>query len=205
MKRIVLTVLVCVAALVCATEMKAQKYGVLGGATFSSLRGIENSSSTGWNAGATVQFRLPLGFSIQPSLIYNSKVSELDASLASTGLSVGYLELPVSFQWGPDLLIFRPFLDVSPYIGYALSSKVSAGTSMTQKEWKTSNLQRFEYGLGLGGGIEVWRFQVTCRYNWNLGSLFNDAGKIDFPHVEDAFVNNNFGGVTLSLAFLFGK
>jgi len=205
MKRIVLTVLVCVAALVCTTEMKAQKYGVLGGATFSSLRGIENSSSTGWNAGATVQFRLPLGFSIQPSLIYNSKVSELDASLTSAGLSVGYLELPVSFQWGPDLLIFRPFLDVSPYIGYALSSKVSAGTSMTQKEWKTSNLQRFEYGLGLGGGIEVWRFQVTCRYNWNLGPLFNDAGKIDFPHVEDAFVNNNFGGVTLSLAFLFGK
>ncbi len=205
MKRLVLAALTCVVALVSATEMSAQKYGVLGGATFSSLRGIENSSSTGWNAGATAQFRLPLGFSIQPSLIYNSKESQLDMSVVKAGLRVGYLELPVSFQWGPDLLIFRPFLDVSPYIGYALSSKVSAGTSMTQKEWKTSNLQRFEYGLGLGGGLEIWRLQVTCRYNWNFGSLFNEAGKLDFPHVEEAFGNNNFGGVTLSLAFLFGK
>lgn len=204
MKRLTAVALICAAALLCATQMSAQKYGVLGGATFSSLKGIENSSRTGWNAGATVQFRLPLGFTIQPSLVYNSKGSEISVLAGKTGLSVGYLELPVSFQWGPDLLIFRPFLDVSPYIGYALSSKVSADVPLTSKQWKTSNLQRFEYGLGLGGGIEVWRFQLLCRYNWNFGPLVNDSGKVDFPHIEDAF-NNNFGGVTLSLAFLFGK
>jgi len=205
MKRIVAVVLVCAVALFSATRMSAQKYGVTGGATFSSMRGIESSSKTGWNLGATAQFKLPLGFSIQPSLMYNSKASEVDLPLGSAGMNVGYLELPVSFQWGPDLLIFRPFLEVSPFVGYALNSTVSADLLLTSKEWKTSNLQRFEYGLGLGGGIEIWRLQLVCRYNWNFGPLFNDSGKLDFPHVEEAFGGRNFGGVTLSLAFLFGK
>ena len=205
MKRLTVLALLCVASLFCAAQLSAQKYGVSAGATFSSLKGIENSAKTGWNVGGTVQFNLPLGFSIQPSLIYNSKVTQVDVTLGRAGLDVGYLELPISVQWGPDLLIFRPFLDVSPYVGYALSSKISAETLLTSDEWKTSNLQRFEYGLGLGGGIEVWRFQLICRYNWNFGSLVKDDGKLNVPHLEDAFRDRNFGGVTLSLAFLFGK
>lgn len=197
MKRISAIVLICIAALVSSVEISAQKYGIIGGATFSSIEGIKSSAATGWNAGATVQFKLPLGFSIQPSLMYNNK--------ATSDLNVGYLELPVSFQWGPDLLIFRPFFDVAPYVGYALTSNLSAGTLLTGKEWKTSYLQRLEYGVGLGGGIEVWRLQILCRYNWNFGPLFNGEGKMNFPHVDKVFKDRNFGGVTLSLAFLFGK
>lgn len=204
MKRLTAVALVCAVALLCAAHSSAQKYGVVGGVTFSSMHALENSSKTGWNAGATVQFKLPLGFSIQPSLVYNSKAAELKSDVASTGLSVGYLELPVSFQWGPDLLVFRPFLDVSPYIGYALTGKASVETiASSPLTWKMSSLQKFEYGLGLGGGIEVWRLQVTCRYNWNFGALLKpDTG---FPQLKEAFGERNFGGVTLSLAVLFGK
>ena len=204
MKRLTAVALVCAVALLCAVQSSAQKYGVVGGATFSSLHGLENSSKTGWNVGGTVQFKLPLGFSIQPSLVYNSKAAELKSSVGSTGLSVGYLELPVSFQWGPDLLIFRPFIDVSPYVGYALTSKASVETMVSSPlKWDMSSIQKFECGLGLGGGIEVWRLQVTCRYNWNFGALVNaDSG---FQPIKEAFGERNFGGVTLSLAFLFGK
>ena len=205
MKRLFAIALVCAAFLLSASQAHAIKYGVVGGATFSSMQDIENSSRIGWNLGATAQFKLPLGFSVQPSLIYNAKAAGFDASLVSGDLNVGYLELPVSFQWGPDLLIFRPFLDISPYVGYALTSKVSMDTLLTQSEWKTSNLQRLEYGLGLGGGLEVWRFQVVCRYNWNFGPLFSTEGTFDLPQVEEALKNKNFGGVTLSLAFMFGK
>lgn len=205
MKRIFAASLVCFAFLFSAVESGAQKYGVVGGATFSSMRNIESSSKTGWNMGATAQFRLPLGFSVQPSLIYNSKAAEVESIVGKAGLNVGYLELPVSVQWGPDLLVFRPFVEVTPFVGFALDSSISADALLTSKEWKTSYLQRFEYGLGLGGGLEIWRFQVTCRYNWNFGSLFSEQGGLDLVHLEEAFENNNFGGVTLSLAFLFGK
>ena len=101
-------------------------------------------------------------------------------------------------------MIFRPFIDVSPYIGYALASKATIETIVSAPlKWDSSSIRRLECGLGLGGGIEVWRLQVTCRYNWNFGALVNaDTG---FQSVKEAFGERNFGGVTLSLAFLFGK
>ena len=157
MKRLFAITLVCVAALLSASHANAQKYGVIGGVTFPSVASEEGGSQVGWNAGGTVQFTLPLGFAVQPSLVFDSRLEGV--------------QLPVSLQWGPDLLVFRPYFDVSPYVGYSFSGQ-----------------KGFEYGVGLGGGIEVWHLQVSCRYNWNLESVVN-----------------NYRGVTLSLAFLFGK
>ncbi len=198
MKRLKTVVLLCATILLSAVQLNAQKYGVLAGATFSNMRGIENSSKTGWNVGGTVQFKLPFGFSVQPSLIYNAKAAQVGLDAGSADLTVGYLELPVSFQWGPDLLLFRPFLDASPYVGYALTSKFLP-------EWNTSNLEKLEYGLALGGGIELWRMQLTCRYCWSFGSLIGAEIPDDLAEIKGKFGNNNFGGVTLSLAFLFGN
>ena len=206
MRRVKTLVLLCAMMLFGSLQANAQKYGVVGGATFSSLSGIENSSNTGWNAGATVQFKLPLGFSIQPSLIYNAKASNFDLLIGNAGFNVGYLELPVSLQWGPDLLVFRPFADVSPYIGYALDKKFSAETVLSGvHEWDASNIHNFEYGLAIGGGIEVWRLQITCRYNWNFGPLFGAELPASLKEVKDMLGESNFRGVTLSMAFLFGN
>ena len=206
MRRVKTLVLLCAMMLFGSLQANAQKLGVVGGATFSSLSGIENSSKTGWNAGATVQFKLPLGFSIQPSLIYNAKASNFDLLIGNAGLNVGYLELPVSLQWGPDLLVFRPFADVSPYIGYALGNKFSSETILSGlQKWDASNVHKFEYGLAVGGGIEVWRLQITCRYNWNFGPLFGAELPASLKEVKDMLGESNFRGVPLSMAFLFGN
>lgn len=187
--------------LFCASEVSAQKYGVIGGASFTSIQNIEESSKTGFSVGATAQFRLPLGFSIQPSLVYNQKSAQLAGDLLD--MSVGHLELPVSLQWGPDLLLFRPFLDVTPFVGYAVSSKIGI-EDYIHTNWD-EYMNKLSYGLGLGGGLEVWRFQLICRYNWNFGPLFNEEGKMMIEPMTEMFKDKNFGGVTLSLAFLFGK
>ena len=191
MKRFCAVVLICVVALLSAVQLNAQKYGISGGATFSSLSGIDGSSNTGWNLGATVQFKLPLGFSIQPSLMYNTKVSQVGSSTDAVDWNAEYLELPVSFQWGPDLLLFRPFVDASPYLGYALVT--------------SRDMEQFEYGLALGGGIEVWRLQVTCRYNWNFGPLVGGSALKDLTEANALLKDSNFRGVTLSVALLFGN
>ena len=206
MKRLLAVAFVCAVFILSAAQLSAQKIGVVGGATFSSIQNVENSSRTGWNLGVTSQFKLPLGFSIQPSLVYNSKAAQFGAGVAQVGLSVNYLELPVALQWGPDLLIFRPFVEAVPFVGYALAGRGAVDASLIKTEWSVDDLQRFAYGVGLGGGLEIWRFQINCRYNWNLGSIFNEKGKVvDLPNRDDAFVDENFGGVTLSLAFFFGK
>ena len=61
----------------------------------------------------------------------------------------------------------------------------------------------FEYGVGVGAGINIWKLQVIARYNWNFGTLgklsdFTNIGLNDFK-VE----NETFGGVTVSLACFF--
>ena len=82
----------------------------------------------------------------------------------------------MSVQWGPDLLLFRPFLDVTPFFGYALNDEVTgpevAAVSEDAKN-KWEGINRVEYGLGLGAGLEVWKLQLVCRYNWNFGNLFD--------------------------------
>lgn len=204
MKRI-LTVVLAALMLTGISASAQAKWGVTAGLNFntSKFSEVDVKARTGWSVGGTCLVDLPLGFSVQPSLLYHQKGANITNELSQ---SMGFLELPVSVQWGPDLLIFRPFLDVTPYVGYALSNKFSAsvaGIDLSDEGWKGK--ERFEYGLGLGAGVNVWKLQFIARYNWNFGSLYNVDGWDDIkPYLKDLnSKSENFGGVTLSLAFLF--
>ena len=213
MKRILTVIALCVMTFWSSQTLRAGDFGIVGGAGFTTIKNISPDVATGYHAGITYKFHLPLGFAIQPSLLYNMKASQVDGALADLSkfdYRMGYLELPVSLQWGPDLLLFRPFLDVSPYIGYALNNSYSAaGDSAARLSLDFVNrwagVNRLEYGIALGGGLEVWKIQVTCRYNWNFGNLFDTSGVDDIigksrsVKLDDA----NFGGVTLSAALFF--
>ena len=204
MKRI-LTVVLAALMLTGISASAQAKWGVTAGLNFntSKFSEVDVKARTGWSVGGTCLVDLPLGFSVQPSLLYHQKGANITNEVSQ---SMGFLELPVSVQWGPDLLLFRPFLDVNPYVGYALSNKFSAsvaGIVLSDEGWKGK--ERFEYGLGLGAGVNVWKLQFIARYNWNFGSLYNVEGWDDIkPHLKDLnSKSENFGGVTLSLAFLF--
>ena len=208
MKRILLAVLLSIVTLAWPAKVEAGHFGLTGGVSFLGIKNLKMESATGYHAGFTYKFRLPVGFSIQPSLLYHAKASRSEAGGFKADMNVGYLELPVSFQWGPDLLLFRPFVDVSPFLGYGLNHsldfKDTDGPHSVLGKDSWSKINRLEYGLGLGGGIEVWKFQHVCRYNWNFGSLLSPEGKVDaHALIKDGIGDSNFGGVTLSLALLF--
>ena len=217
MKRFLTVIALCVMTFWGSHDLKAGDFGIVGGASFTGIKNISPELTTGYHAGLTYKFHLPYGFAIQPSLLYHMKsslVEEAVADLATFDYKMGYLELPVSFQWGPDLLLFRPFLDVSPFVGYALNNELAVTSPAAQRSSlgytnKWDGVNRLEYGLGLGGGLEIWKVQVVCRYNWNFGQLFDTSGKAaataDFFEnaKESVFNEKNFGGVTLSVALLF--
>ena len=163
--------------------------------------------------GAGALLNVPLGFSVQPSLLYHQKEAMLTDHI---GQIMGYLELPVSVQWGPDLLLFRPFLDVTPFVGYGLNNSIS-GFSQALQAFKTSNNQwegmnRVEYGLGLGVGIDVWKLQVIGRYNWNFGKLYEVDGWNDIKehfgalnHLYRYVLAGKFSGIQFRLPFFAQK
>ena len=172
-------------------RLSAANFGVVGGANFHTYnpQNIGVRTLTQWHAGITCKFSLPVGFQIQPSIPYN--VKEATTNKTSLDLSVGYLELLAAVQWGVDLILFRPFLEVAPFVGYGLN-----GWGDFRNIWKEKG-NRLEYGVGLGGGLQIWRLQLTARYNWNFGHIM--------PSSEAAglFRGADFSGVTLSLAYFF--
>ena len=163
-------------------RLSAGNFGILGGANFHTYRLADTGTETltRWHAGVAYKLSLPLGFQIQPALMYS--VKEAVTHAAPVDLSVGYLELLASLQWGVDLILFRPFVEVSPFVGYGLN-----GWGSFRNIWSEGK-DNLEYGVGLGGGLQIWRLQVNARYNWNFGKALSGA---------------DFSGVTLSLAYFF--
>ena len=212
MKKIFSIFSVAVVSVFFAATANAQfNYGVIGGATFSSAKSSDwkLTKDTQYHVGATFKLSLPLGFAVQPSVMYQVKGTNVPSTtedIASFDYSAGYLEVPVSIQWGPDLLIMRPYFECVPFFGYALNNKYK-GSESVKNNW--TGLNRWEDGVGLGAGVEVWHFQISARYNWNFGTLFDakqeitDASSFAAKMKDSIGDKSRFGGVTISLAVLF--
>ena len=211
MKKLFASIAVVLLSLGFIDTVSAQvNFGVLGGASFSSAEPEDwkVTNLVQYHAGITCCINLPLGFAVQPEVLYHVKGSNVPLGESSKlDYAAGYVEVPVSLQWGPDLLVMRPYFELVPFVGYAVNNRYRQDDLTAKNDW--AGLQRWEYGLGLGAGVEVWHFQISARYNWNFGSMFD--AKQEITDV-DAFVNKmkggisdktNFGGVTLTLAVLF--
>jgi hypothetical protein len=187
-------------------------FGVTAGINTNStkVQDIQTAPRTGYNVGLTYSLDLPLGFSVQPSVVYTHK----SANLSITGLgvldalvsnkvfqNVGSLNVPVSVQWGPNLIVARPFLDVTPYIGYTVSNNIKgmAGDVKSVLEGEKS----LDYGVGIGGGINVWKLQAIVRYNWSFGTMGNLEGFTELELGDLKTADRVYGGISVNLAYFF--
>lgn len=198
------SILLIITILLFAFQASAQfSAGVLAGAMFSTPKfaDISMKNPAKVYAGLTCNVDLPSGFSIQPAVTFVSKEAYFRENLKATMQAI---EIPLSFQWGPDLLIFRPFIDVTPFVGVKLKTHLDTHVADGLDVNKPLNPdgEILEYGLGLGGGIDVWKLRFTARYNWNMGPLFKSERLPEGSILE--FAKDNYKGLTLSLSiFLF--
>lgn len=195
--------------LLSAVSMKAQSgFGIKAGMNFNSMSDLEFKDfkrtvdrKTGFHAGVLYKIDLPLGFGIQPELLYVQKggtiaevyteSSATSGAYTSGSIKMHSLQLPVNIQWGLDLVLFRPYLMVAPFLSYQLANQ----SSIKGMKWETEKLG---YGIGLGAGLDLWKFQVSGKYNWDLGKVseFKWDG-------ADTFKGGKNKGFELSLAFIF--
>lgn len=191
------------------------KYGIRGGMDFTSISYTKPgtisetmNNFTGFNAGFSLQILPPVkGLAIQPELLFVSKGTSFSGDY-SAKLHMNYIELPVNIQYGIDFIFFRPFISLTPYIGYAVSKDWrDAFGNKSDIVLQSDGINRFEYGIGVGGGFDVWKLQLMVRYNWNLGRMFNieTTGVIssDWKQFIESINKSNFKGLEISLAFFF--
>ncbi|MCF0177963.1 MAG: PorT family protein [Bacteroidales bacterium] len=136
---------------------------------------LDLGSFSGFHVGIGYQTASALGFTFQPELFYIRKGNRIDKKIT---WNLNYLELPLNVQWGPDLVVCRPYIQVSPFIGYAIGNKVKTNINdldpiiNDELSKLTKNANRFEYGIAVGGGVEFMkRLQLSVKYGWNFGNV----------------------------------
>ncbi|MBO7622935.1 MAG: PorT family protein [Bacteroidales bacterium] len=226
MKKLLISVLVAL-TMFGANAGAQVRFGILGGFTSSSSKvsDIDASSISLYHAGFTVKAVFG-GFGIQPSLLYQMKGTSMEnyeklplaeaVGLTKVETKVGYLELPVQLQYGLDLLVMRPYLFAEPFVGYAVNlnndakgmKAVAEQAKAIKNDFKESNFNRFEYGLGVGAGVDLGSLQLSLKYFWNFGSLAeqdevpngSDITKAITKAIKD---KQSFNGISISLAYFF--
>lgn len=203
------------------------RFGIKAGLNFNTLEDVTQSGSvdnawksqTGYHFGIAWQIKVPLlGIALQPELLY-SKVKTHIADIPAEGrfspssyyvssqypqviiddtfnpaeIELDYLTLPINIQLGIDMLLFRPFVFVSPYVSFALQK----GADLEDQEW--DNINRFNYGVGAGVGLDIWKLQIVGKYNWGLGRLESATNTTWAQKYENAKLQ----GFHLSIALMF--
>ena len=205
MKRIITLVAVAAASLFMAARAHAQ-FGIVGGITSSKteLTTAEDVKSMSlYHAGVTYKVDLGAGFAIQPSVLYQVKGASLGELNSSSSedfkVKTGYVEVPVGLQWGPDLMVFRPFVMAEPFIGYQGTSSDRGADSV--EGWTEQAKNKFEYGFGVGGGLEIaGNIQLSVQWFNNMGSMVRDESASSGSFSEKV---KNFKGIKFSVAILF--
>lgn len=211
-------ILLLVTALMLLSVPGFSQFGIKGGFNFTSFGDIDLSKDatvktafekkTGYHVGLLYKVKIPaIGLAIQPELLYSKVMGDLTVAgtpagnsnntpvpptnASSTEMKMTYLQLPVALQWGVDLMLFRPYIQAVPYIGYSFAKD----NGNKDIEW---DVNKFRYGVGLGAGLDIWKLQISGRYCWDLGKV------ADFKwQGTKTFKGGKNKGFELSLAILF--
>ena len=114
-------------------------------------------------------------------------------------VKTGFVEVPLGLQWGPHLAAFRPYVFAEPFVGYRVSSTDRGNESF--QAWASQAKNKFEYGFGLGAGLEISEhLQLSVQWFNNLGVMFSKPAE---SGAESLGKVKNFEGIKFSLAILF--
>ena len=150
------------------------RYGIVAGqniATIKSLRGDSQDVISRLMAGVALQIVWPKGFALQPELLYSQKGCMYTGT--TTRYDIDYLEIPVKAIYRLYLADVKPFVFAAPYTAYAL--KLSPNGDVDVAEIDLPQLNRFDAGIGVGAGFDIWKVQISFRYSWGFAQVLNAA------------------------------
>lgn len=198
--RFTVAALVLALMMVAAPKKAAAQFGVKAGIYTSHFSDVKKEDfklkdNVGFQAGVLYKLHVTPGVVVQPELLYVQKNATLEdkVGLDKEKYNMSFMQLPVSLQYGPNLVVARPFVQVVPYISYALGKSSDVGP------W--DDINRFTGGIGLGAGVDVWKLQFNIRYNWDITKVGD--GEKGYTVAGKEWKASKGRGIEFSLAVTF--
>lgn len=162
-----------------STSKTGANFGFKGGLNLSNLytEDVDDENGLiGFNAGLFLELPISSSLSLQPELLYSVKGAELtydNAFASGTGkFRLNYIEAPVLLRAN---LTNNFNIHFGPYFAYLVDAKISnetdGGGFNFEEEIDNDDLNKFDYGLAVGLGIEFDSFGIGARYNYGLQTV----------------------------------
>lgn len=166
MKRFSIFLLTAVLSCIAVTTNAQVKFGVKGALNFNdfSTEKITLDNRTGWQAGFMARFNLPIvGIGVQPEVLYTHRSSRLEGETTHAN----YLQVPLNAIWTFGLGNLKAFVNGGPYFSYAVD---------LDKQLREA-AERFDWGLGLGAGLDIGKIHAGVRYDWGLQNIARESNE----------------------------
>lgn len=208
MKKIML--LVAASLFVLSTNLNAQNlkpisFGIKGGLNMSNFGGDDISKNVddknmilGFNAGVTLDYQLAGSLYLMTGLDFTTKGAKYDLlkvgnSTTSLKFNPMYVQLPIHLGFKVPLaddlnIVLRGGVFAAYGVGGKMKVDVdgdNSTTNLTEVDLFDDNgLNKFDFGVGLGAGVELGKLSLGIGYDLGLANILGDFS-IDNTTIND--------------------
>lgn len=170
---------------------------------------IEIKSLIGLNIGALYEMQLSEKFSLQGELQFiqkGSRAEDIDFD-EKYSIRFNYIDLAVMSKYYLTNIgeSTRLYLSATPYLGYAINGKYEEEydnrTFSESIDFKEDGISRFDFGIGLGIGLNRNNWFLDVRYNIGLQNL--DNYEDDFDDYYDYDYSFYHRGILIGIGYQF--
>lgn len=212
MKKLILSALCCVTFTVTNAQndnaSSSSSFGVKGGVNFSNLYTEDvddNNVLTSFNVGLFATMQITNFLAIQPELLYSRKGAELvyDNAFANgtAKFKLNYIEVPVLVKINVTKNLN---IHAGPYFAYLIDADIknesSNGGFDFEENIENDDLNKFDYGLSGGLGLDFDTIGFGVRYNYGLATVGKER---DFLGTSYTFPDGKNSNLSVYAALRF--
>lgn len=188
-------IIVSILTLLCSTQLNAQNdkvaFGVKAGMNVSTLSGDVNGADAkvGFNVGVTLDYAFTENLYLLTGLDFTQKGAKFKGAIdeieytgdAKLTLNPMYLQIPIHVGYKFEIAEnTKLVIQAGPYLAYGVAGKAKAEASGVGSEkvgvFRSGLMKNFDFGLGLGTGVEFGKIGVKLGYDFGVINVWDADG-----------------------------